>query len=468
MSTIRMGGFTVALTLLLASSVYLNAQGIRPWAENPRYWEYEGNPVLLLGGTDDDDLFQFEDFETQLDILVACGGNVIRNTMASRDSTRPWAFAKVGRKYDLNLFNDEYWERFARLLEAAHGRGVIVQIEVWATFNYYRDNWTGFNPFNPSLNVNYTAEQSGLDSTNVSHPTRADNPFFRTPPGCDNNQVVLKWQQKFVDKMLSISLRYDNILYAMDNETSVSECWGAYWAGYVRDKARAAGRRVYTTEMWDPWDLHHQWHLRTIDHPETYDFIDISQNNWQEGQHHQDALAYVRSRIQDKPRPINNTKVYSRRGGGDNWLDPRLGVDRYWGNIWGGCAGTRFHRPTTRGHGIGLDSNARRAIRGIRRVMEQFDLFASSVADRLLRDRAENEAYCLAVAGRQWAVMFPGGGGQVLLDPRGAAEGARFEVRWFDCEYLHWKEPIVGGAIPYLPLAPPGAGRWVAVVSVIE
>ena len=69
---------------------FAKAQGIRPWTEDPRYWEYGGSPVLLLGGTADDDLFQYPDFESQLDLLVACGGNVIRNTMASfADSTRP-------------------------------------------------------------------------------------------------------------------------------------------------------------------------------------------------------------------------------------------------------------------------------------------------------------------------------------------------------------------------------------------
>jgi len=28
------------------------------YKENPRYWQYKGKPVLLLGGTDDDNLFQ--------------------------------------------------------------------------------------------------------------------------------------------------------------------------------------------------------------------------------------------------------------------------------------------------------------------------------------------------------------------------------------------------------------------------
>jgi len=36
--------------------------------------------------------------------------------------------------------------------------------------------------------------------------------------------------------------------------------------------------------------------------------------------------------------------------------------------------------------------------------------------------------------------MFPDGG-RVLLDPRGAPEGARFEVRWFDADYLAWQQP---------------------------
>ncbi|HLA39347.1 MAG TPA: hypothetical protein VJ417_05080, partial [Candidatus Glassbacteria bacterium] len=45
------------------------AQDIRPWPENPRYWEFRGKPVLLLGGSIDDDLFQYEGFVEQLDTL---------------------------------------------------------------------------------------------------------------------------------------------------------------------------------------------------------------------------------------------------------------------------------------------------------------------------------------------------------------------------------------------------------------
>jgi len=59
---------------------------IKPFSENPRYWEYKGQPVLLLGGSKNDNLFQIQNLEEHLDELHAVGGNYIRNTMSSRDS----------------------------------------------------------------------------------------------------------------------------------------------------------------------------------------------------------------------------------------------------------------------------------------------------------------------------------------------------------------------------------------------
>ncbi len=59
---------------------------LRPWAENPWYWSFQGKPILLLGGSDDDNLFQWleKDLVAQLDRLAEAGGNVIRNTMSDR------------------------------------------------------------------------------------------------------------------------------------------------------------------------------------------------------------------------------------------------------------------------------------------------------------------------------------------------------------------------------------------------
>lgn len=59
-----------------------NEDRIQPYAANSRYWQYQGKPVLLLGGTKDDNLFQIPDLEAHLDLLASVGGNCIRNTMS--------------------------------------------------------------------------------------------------------------------------------------------------------------------------------------------------------------------------------------------------------------------------------------------------------------------------------------------------------------------------------------------------
>jgi len=53
---------------------------------NPAYWQYGGRPVLLIGGSKDDSLFQIPDLKEQLDLLKGVGGNYIRNTMSSRST----------------------------------------------------------------------------------------------------------------------------------------------------------------------------------------------------------------------------------------------------------------------------------------------------------------------------------------------------------------------------------------------
>ncbi|MCK4293614.1 MAG: carbon-nitrogen hydrolase family protein [Planctomycetes bacterium] len=52
-----------------------NANRIRPYAKNPYYWQYKGEPVLLLGGSKDDNLFQIPDLKGHLDLLASVGGS---------------------------------------------------------------------------------------------------------------------------------------------------------------------------------------------------------------------------------------------------------------------------------------------------------------------------------------------------------------------------------------------------------
>src|SRR5690554_4022336 len=83
---------------------------IKPYAENPFYWQYKGRPVLLLGGTWQDNLFNHPvGLEAHLDKLKECGGNYVRNTMSHRNEGNVFAYAYTNGKYNLDEWNDEYW-----------------------------------------------------------------------------------------------------------------------------------------------------------------------------------------------------------------------------------------------------------------------------------------------------------------------------------------------------------------------
>ena len=91
---------------------------IRPWPENPFYWEYRGKPVLLLGGSVEDNLFQIDELREHLDLLRSVGGNYVRCTMSSRDAGNVWPFARDEQTglYDLDRLGEEYWRRFETFL----------------------------------------------------------------------------------------------------------------------------------------------------------------------------------------------------------------------------------------------------------------------------------------------------------------------------------------------------------------
>ncbi len=190
-------GFFVLIAMKLPSK---ETQGIKPWNENPRYWQYNGKPVLLLGASDNDNLFQNENVKSHLDSLAAAGGNYIRNTMSDRDPGNQRPFAAVsGGKYDLSRWNDEYWQRFENLLRLAEERNIIVQVEIWDRFDHSRDPWLS-DPFNPVNNVNYTFEETGLDSIYPAHPGQNKQPFFFSVPRTEKYYSTAEFSESICEK----------------------------------------------------------------------------------------------------------------------------------------------------------------------------------------------------------------------------------------------------------------------------
>lgn len=434
-------------------------EGIKPGSHYLQYWTWNGKPVMLLGGSVEDNLFQIDTLTAHLDRLQAAGGNYVRNTLSCRDEGNVWPFLQLENGlYDLRQWNDEYWRRLEFLYEETQKRDIVVQIEIWATFDFYREPWTQ-NPFNPVNNINYDSVITRLPSRIPSHPIYTQNPFFRSVPEADAYLRLLGYQQLFVDKLMDLSLRYNHILYCMDNETSVTALWGKYWAQYIKKLAEEQGKTIYTTEMWDPHDLGHIVHRETFDHPEIYDFVEISQNNHNRGDLHWNNGLVQIERLQKRNvlRPANNVKVYGRDGGPHK--DSQHGIECFIRNVLFGAASSRFHRPPT---GLGLSDTAYHVIKSMRACIEYSDFFNGQPMNALLIEREENSSWCRAIPGKEY-MIYMNGSTEALLDL--SSSSGYMYVHWINLITTQPGDSERINASENLRLISPGEGHWMAIIT---
>ena len=447
---------------------------IQPWSENPRYWQYKGEPVLLLGGTDDDNLFQWhiEALREQLDLLASVGGNYVRNTMSDRPlepETEPhlldkleniYAFLQLDNgKYDLNRWNEEYFNRFRRFLNETAQRDIIVQIELWDGHDFIdhgdRLGWKN-HPFNPVNNINYTAEETTLpEEWGISYRERI-HPLHLTVPGLNDDSIVCRYVQAFIGKVLSVSLDYDHVIYTVQNESWSPDYWSRYWAKFVHDLAEERGKRVYVADMrFTP-------SVESVFDGQLFNFADISQSagrrRSRKDEAHFKAIRRNWEALSYQPCPLNSVKQY---GGEISWtLGAEEGARRVWRSVFGGQAAVRFHRPP---YGIGLTAQAQANLMSLRELTDAINIFRCrphQEVEELMYNREPDEAYLLADPGRVYAVFFPGGG-QVELDI--AVVGKAVTVRWLEIENTHWHEPI-RMETARISLKPSGPGLWAALI----
>jgi len=443
-----------------------NRNRIDIYSKNPHYWQYKGKPLMLLGGSVEDNLYQIANLEGHLDLLQSVGGNYVRCTMSCRDEGDVWPFAKLDNGlYDLNQWNDEHWQRFENFLKLTLERDIIPQIEIWAYHDLYEGwgkNWS-LNPYNPKNNINYTAQDSRLSVSGVD-PHNASNRFFWTVPELDNNTKVLQYQQRFVDKLLTYALDYDHVLYCMTNEIHPGESseWSLYWARYIHEKAISKGVVTHTTEMfWQP-DLLHEQHRPSHDHPEIFSFFEAAQNSANRGAENWRIAIGIRQHL-NPPRPINNVKVY-----GNSILDldftatDKDGVDRFWRNIFAGHAATRFHRPDA---GLGLGKRAQVNIKSARMLTDAFDLFTCAPYNEVLREGDGGKAYVLANPSNEYAFYVPDGlAGNINLP---LVKG-HYILRWLDINECQWVREQTLSASQPITLKPPSSGQWAALMQCCE
>ncbi|GAB5517881.1 MAG: hypothetical protein RhofKO_01320 [Rhodothermales bacterium] len=455
--------FVACIGLALSGSTLGYAQSnrqadrIQPYRANPYYWQYQGSPILLLGGTNEDNLFQMPDVEEHLDELRAVGGNYVRNTMSSRDEGNLWPFAQqADGRYNLEAWNDAYWQRLDRFLDATAARGIIVQLEVWDKWDMATDNWSA-SPWYPGNNINYTLHDTKLKGHYGDFMLEAHD-FFNSVPALHDDRVLHRYQQRFVDKLLSHTLAHDHILYTVSNELhpTFSHEWGVYWATYIHRAAQAAGTTVEVTEMfWTP-DPRAKDHRIILNRPELFGYFEASQNTsnktfWQHWRH----LQWVREALADAPRPINIVKIY----------DGDVAPGFMWHQILAGAASSRFHRPR---NGIGLNAMAQANLKSLRMWLDEYDVF-TGVSDgdsgyrgghMLLTDRERGEAYVHYRDGEQYSVYFRAPGDVGLMLPEGT-----WTLRWLDVDQSQWREAETITSTGEVRLTTPTSGSWLALFT---
>lgn len=209
--------------------------------------------------------------------------------------------------------------------------------------------------------------------------------------------------------------------------------------------------------MWDAWELSHPQHDNTFDHPELYDFVDISQNNHNDGEKHYQNALKQRARISKKPRPMNNVKIY---GGSGRHGTEKHGIECFWRNIFTGCASARFHRPDS---GIGINEKARKMLQSARMLLQEFNIFTAEPAPDLLKYSGENVCYLLNDLTGPYVLYFPEKGSAILNN--NAKKLNQKIINWLNIEDVCWAKKEEIENINRINLTTPGKGQWAAVIT---
>jgi len=488
-------GLVIALTWSSAAFAEIAIDG--------RYWKYDGRRVLLLGGwnhghnpfidhdTDNDNDKQgvstVAQIKNAMDELAAVGGNCLRCVLDPGMAAGIQGFdfcAKSGARYDLNTMTGSFWTRIEMFIAEAKKRNIIVQIEVWDRFDLIDGSWGSWpvSPWNPKNNVNYTTASSGLAASYSSYKTHPflqgvpGHPKYESAPGSRKRKydLVRRFQDKFIDKLLSVTLSYDNVLYCMNNETHEDPAWGQYWMKFIKRKAKTRGRNVSTTDMFD--DVFKAQNSRALSSQlkdwDNYDYVDASQvNSRHADEAHWKNVKWIADAAKrtDPSRLLHMTKIYGNDLAldGKPWSrfkpgDTDNGIEEWWRNLIAGVAGARFHRPTS---GIGLYAAAKNCITATRKVETRVKFWDVEPRLDLLTNRQSDEAYLAADPGKAYILYFTkNGGGSVGLKLDGYPD-TKFELRWVNIGTGNWgsTRTISGGGTVTVD-RPNGSSHWVAAI----
>ncbi len=256
------GALFVGQTLAAAPEVspQLPAKGpLRVHPTNPRYFTDDGRRAVYLTGAHTWDNLQDMgetdppaafDFNAYLDFLAKHDHNFIRlwrwelvswDTSANDKKTakqlvtapHPWARTGPGQaldgkpKFNLDRFEEAYFQRLRSRVDAARDRGIYVAVmlfEGWGV-QHVTGAWKA-HPFHPDNNVNNLNGDADGDGSGLEVHT------LRVP-------AATKFQEAYVRKVIDTVNDLDNVLYEIANESGAySTEWQEHFIRFIHDHER--------------------------------------------------------------------------------------------------------------------------------------------------------------------------------------------------------------------------------------
>jgi len=193
--------------------------------DNPHYFLFRNQPTILITSAEHygavvNTAF---DFIPYLDELKANGLNYTRifsgsyiefpgafgiskNTLAptSGNFIAPWSRSKEpgysggGNKFDLENWDNKYFERLKIFVSEAGKRGIVVELTFFCS-TYSNSGWKN-SPLHSSNNINLTDTTARKDVNTL------------------NNGKLLNYQEQMVKQIVTELKEYDNVFYEIQNE----------------------------------------------------------------------------------------------------------------------------------------------------------------------------------------------------------------------------------------------------------
>lgn len=374
---------------------------------------FQDNGHRLLEGQDPPPAF---DYDAYLDFLQRHNHNFFRLwrweapkwtdehpvIMIKYCQPHPWmrtgpGLAKDGKpKFDLNRFNQEYFDRMRSRIIAARDRGIYVSVMLFEGWEMqFTDAWT-YHPFNKENNVNGIDADTDDDGQGLEYNSIQGSPMGKR---------VLDLQEAYLRKVIDTVNDLDNVLYEACNESggSYSIEWQHHVIRYLKEYESSKPNQ-HPVGM----TVQYKDGANAVIFNSPADWVSPNPGDSHES-YRDDPSGVYRGKV-----IVNDTDHLWGHTGGDAvwvWKSFTRGLNVLFMEEF-------LSSPT-------WQDSARLGMGQARRYAEKMDLAAMVPSDDLAETR-----YCLAKRGKEYLVFQPGSKGEFWVNLKDA--WGAFAVEWLD------------------------------------